>query len=125
MFKRRSGLSCVSVNGSLYALGGYNGNDRLRCCEKYDFRKRRWEFISSMLTPRSNFEAVVINNKIMVIGGYDGTKTTEAVESYDISSGKWSFCYNLQHPRSALACCIVKGTSFERKELQHFAYPNR
>jgi hypothetical protein len=55
MLSRRSGTGAVSFNGFLYAVGGYDGVNRLRTCERYDPKEKKWTRIAVMNSPRSNF----------------------------------------------------------------------
>lgn len=68
----RSGVSLVSYNGVLYALGGFDGFERLPTCEQYNPSQGRWQQISYMINPRSNFAAVTLDKMIFVIGGFNG-----------------------------------------------------
>lgn len=72
MTEARSGVSLVSYRGSLYALGGFDGFERLATCERYQPAIGRWQRVASMINPRSNFAAVVMDGKIFVIGGFNG-----------------------------------------------------
>lgn len=63
----------------LYAVGGFNGTNRMNTGEKLDLKARRleWQRIASMANPRSNFGLELIDDgsQIMAAGGYNGTVT--------------------------------------------------
>lgn len=72
MTSPRSGVSLVTFDNTLYAIGGFNGYTRLATGEKYtpDISVG-WTEISEMLTPRSNFATVILDDYIFVIGGFN------------------------------------------------------
>lgn len=59
MRNKRSGVSVITFNNTLYALGGFNGIIRMRSAEKYDPKTGQWTNIAEMNTPRSNFTVEV------------------------------------------------------------------
>lgn len=68
----RSGVSVVSYNDEIYALGGFNGYTRLKSVEKYSVERGGWTYVENMMNPRSNFSSVVLDEMIFVIGGFNG-----------------------------------------------------
>lgn len=65
-------VSLLAHRGYIYALGGFNGNGRLKSGERYDPMTDTWQPIPDMLYPRSNFAAVILDDHIYVIGGFNG-----------------------------------------------------
>ena len=125
MSTKRSGVSCVALKGELYALGGFDGARRLRTCEKYDIKTKKWEPIADMMTPRSNFSAVVVEDTIMAIGGFNGFSTSELVECYDPDTNSWCSSSDLQVHRSALSVCMINGCQLSTLVTEKYMYPNR
>lgn len=76
--------------GQIYAVGGFDGVNRLRDGEVYSPATNSWTNISNMKTPRSNFGVEVIGDKLLVAGGYNGERTTGEVEVYDDATNDWS-----------------------------------
>ena len=55
------GVGAAVLNGLLYAVGGFDCENRLRTVECYCPIKDRWKFVSSMHTPRSGAGVVSLN----------------------------------------------------------------
>lgn len=53
MATKRIGLGVGVVNRILYAVGGYDGANRLNSVESYNPEKNEWCFVSPMKTTRS------------------------------------------------------------------------
>ena len=79
----------MSPNFQVYAVGGFDGINRLRHAEAYSPLTNSWKNTSSMSTPRSNFGIEVIDDKLIVVGGYNGQKTSADVEAYDDTTNEW------------------------------------
>ena len=126
MSKRRSGLSCASLNEELYVLGGYDGIGRLASCEKYNFTTKKWTNLGPMDCPRSNFTSCIFESKIVAIGGYAGrTGTTSRVEVYDEAKNTWTKCKGMTVRRSAIAGVVVSGKDLGKEVLHSFQHPYR
>ena len=126
MSKRRSGLSCASLNEELYVLGGYDGLGRLAFCEKYNFTTKKWTNLGAMDCPRSNFTSCIFESKIVAIGGYAGrTGTTSRVEVYDEAKNTWTKCKGMTVRRSAIAGVVVSGKDLGKEVLNSFQHPYR
>ena len=53
MHRARLGLGIASLNRLLYAVGGFDGVERLRCVECYDPDTDQWKFVAPMNSRRS------------------------------------------------------------------------
>lgn len=53
MATKRIGVGVAVVNRLLFALGGFDGSNRLRSMECYDPEKDEWHFVAPMNTTRS------------------------------------------------------------------------
>ena len=53
MFTSRIGVGVAVVNRLLFAVGGYDGTNRLRSVECYHPEKEEWQQVASMTTMRS------------------------------------------------------------------------
>ena len=61
MNSKRSGLGvCVLGTGRLYAVGGWDGSNRLLSVERYDEGKNQWELVGNMSSVRSVLGVAVI-----------------------------------------------------------------
>lgn len=76
MMTPRSGVSLVAHKNTLYAIGGFNGYNRLKTVEKLVLGSENgldgWSKIAEMSTPRSNFATAILDDFIYVIGGFNG-----------------------------------------------------
>lgn len=59
---RRCYVSVVLMDGSIYAMGGSDGHQRLRSAEKYDFERNQWTIIAPMNFQRSDACSSVLNS---------------------------------------------------------------
>jgi kelch-like protein 19 len=53
MNSRRIGVGLACVNRLLFAVGGYDGQQRLKSVERYDPENDEWSYVSPMNTTRS------------------------------------------------------------------------
>lgn len=65
-------------NGQIFAIGGYNGKNRLNTVEELNREwgfegetTQRWRKCGSMFTARSDFTAVVLHQNIVFVAGGD------------------------------------------------------
>uniref|UniRef100_A0A1B0G5E5 BACK domain-containing protein n=1 Tax=Glossina morsitans morsitans TaxID=37546 RepID=A0A1B0G5E5_GLOMM len=98
MLDCRFGNSVISLNGTVYSVGGYCGNE-LRTAEYYDRINKKWTYIKPMNTDRCNFGICACDNLIYAIGGH----CCSSVESYNPATNKWYTCPNTPFPFSW--CC--------------------
>ena len=76
------------MNG-VYVVGGFDGENRLKACERYDEASDSWELIAEMITPRSNFGIEVLDGSVIVMGGFDGDSTISSCEFYSGADNQW------------------------------------
>ena len=53
MNSKRIGVGVAVVNRLLYAVGGFDGQNRLRSVELYNPEKDEWQYVAPMNTTRS------------------------------------------------------------------------
>ena len=111
----------------LYAVGGYNGCERLATVEVFDPFKKIWSQVSSMhfrrrylkpskllyfcLKKKRQFKndvkffsavgAAPLNDKLYVCGGFDGIRSLNTVECYDPDKDCWTSVTSMDKHRSA------------------------
>ncbi|MCR4321146.1 MAG: IPT/TIG domain-containing protein [Candidatus Brocadiaceae bacterium] len=85
-------LAAATVNGKIYAIGGWDPqNERvLDKVEEYDPATNVWTTKSPMPTARTGLIAVAVNGEIYAFGGFDGSRVLNAVEVYDPLMDIWS-----------------------------------
>jgi len=101
--------SVVELDGSLFAMGGHDGNHRLDSMECYNPGLDQWSAIASMTIKRSVFGAATLNGLIYVVGGYDGKKYLNDAEVYNVELDKWSPSVPLSCARSAVSVAAHDG----------------
>ena len=106
----RSGVGVCMVGNYIYAIGGYNGMERVSSGERYDPMTNRWTFIASMPTQRSSLSLVHLDGYIYALGGRN-ISHLRVVEKYSISKNEWYCC-----PPMVEARCYP-GTAAHRKSL--------
>ncbi|GMS90093.1 hypothetical protein PENTCL1PPCAC_12268, partial [Pristionchus entomophagus] len=104
------GRNAVAIIGkTIYAMGGYNGTERLATCEQYDTQTNQWSDLPDMSCKRAAMAYGVIDGKIYVAGGYDGSAALKNVEVFDPSTKTWSPVAPMTKPRGAPASCVYNG----------------
>ena len=68
----RSRVGVAVMHNRLYAIGGYNGQERLSTVEVFDAKTKRWSKVAAMNCKRSAVGAVALSDRLYVCGGFDG-----------------------------------------------------
>ena len=84
LVERRSGAGAASLNGFVYAIGGYDGETQLNSVERYSPASDIWITVSPLIHRRSALSATVLCGKLYVVGGYDGEGFLNTLEEYDV-----------------------------------------
>ena len=58
MSTKRIRLGAASIDGKLYAVGGYDGSARLATVERYDPATNTWEAVADMVRAASEFACI-------------------------------------------------------------------
>ncbi|XP_070175523.1 kelch-like protein 18 [Littorina saxatilis] len=109
MVTTRSRVGTAVMNGKLYAIGGYNGSDRLCTVEMFDPATRAWKMVGPMNCKRSALGAAAVGGKLLVSGGYDGISSLNSVEIYDVKTDKWVLVAPMKCHRSASGMAVLEG----------------
>jgi N-acetylneuraminic acid mutarotase len=120
----RRELGVATVNGKIYALGGYNGTHVLNINEEYNPITNTWTTRAPMPTPRFGFAIFDYENKIHVIGGHTATdKITDAHEIYDPLTNTWETKQRSRLKISGFEANIVDDKAYLISGCDHFAPP--
>ncbi len=65
----RSRVGVAVMHRKLYAIGGFNGHERLRTVEVFEPEQKKWREIAALNMKRSALGAAVVNDKLYVCGG--------------------------------------------------------
>lgn len=87
----RSGVGVCMVGNYIYAIGGFNGMERVNSGEKYDPMTNTWSAIAPMPTQRSSLSLVYLDGYIYALGGRN-TSHLRVVERYSVSTNEWNCC---------------------------------
>jgi kelch-like protein 19 len=93
----------------LYAIGGFDGKDRLSSVECYHPENNEWTMVSPMKCTRSGAGVASLGQYIYVIGGYDGNSQLNLVERYDTEHDIWENVSSISIARSALSVTVLGG----------------
>ncbi|XP_026869845.2 kelch-like protein 6 [Electrophorus electricus] len=90
------------LGGKIYALGGFDGIQRLKCVEAYDPFHNCWTKATSLLLSVSSFSATSYGRCIYVIGGGpNGKLATNSLQCFEQPANKWT----LKNPMPIEAKC--------------------
>ena len=95
------------MNQLLYAIGGFNGYERLRTVEVFDTEVRRWREITPLNNKRSALGACAVNERVYVCGGYDGITSLSTCESFDPCTQQWTMLPPMHRQRSAAGIASI------------------
>ncbi|GFO08395.1 histone-lysine N-methyltransferase SETMAR [Plakobranchus ocellatus] len=109
MSTMRSRVGVTVLKGCLYAIGGYNGMERLDTVELYDPVAKKWSRVAAMNCKRSALGAVSLNDKVIVCGGYDGVTSLRSCETYDPDTNTWTMMQPMHKHRSAAGVTVLHG----------------
>jgi N-acetylneuraminic acid mutarotase len=117
MIHNRSSHGAGAVSGKVYVMGGtdyivMSPPGALVSTEEYDPVADKWEYKSSMLTPRSRFGTAVVDGKIYTIGGWwtpvMGIWTkSNATEAYDPATDTWTRLSRMPTARGEVALAVL------------------
>ncbi|KAG8445431.1 hypothetical protein GDO86_010274 [Hymenochirus boettgeri] len=93
----------ASLCGKVYAIGGFDGSQRIYSVEVYDPFHNGWTEVAPLLISVSSFAAACHQKKLYIIGGGpNGKLATDKTQCYNPATNKWS----LKSPMPVEAKCI-------------------
>jgi len=102
----------VELEGKLYIVGGYDGQQYLDSLYCLDMSTMIWEEMSSMMSKRCYIATTVFDGKIFALGGHDGSSRLKTVEMYDPSSNMWTEMPSMKYRRSDFGATVHDGKLF-------------
>ncbi|XP_028292262.1 kelch-like protein 10 [Gouania willdenowi] len=102
MHQQRCYVSVAVLDECIYAMGGFNGVDRLKTAEVYQPETNQWTFISPMNSVRSDASCTTLRNKIYICGGFMWDQELQTAECYDPSTDQWTLIAPMSSRRSGL-----------------------
>jgi hypothetical protein len=92
----------------IFAVGGYNGPNRLSSMECLDLLTGQWSVVAAMSTARYDHGVAVVDGKLYAVGGVDDTNTPlSSVECFDPSTGQWSAVAPMSTARYSHGVAVV------------------
>lgn len=104
----RFSMAISTVNGKLYAFGGYRGPAPYSAVEEYNPATNVWSLKADMTTPRTHLASAVLDGNIYLIGGSSTVGNSTAVEVYDPATDTWESRADMPTARSSIAAGTVK-----------------
>ena len=108
----RGGLGVVVLDGHLYAIGGYNGDNNPASVEVFDPKANSWSTRAPLPTPRDHLAVARVGSRIYAIGGrpkLNYGKNMAVVEEYDSAIDQWRSRADLPAARSGITAGVVRG----------------
>ncbi len=108
----RGGLAVTTLQGKLFAVSGYDGQENPSAVEVYEPALDQWVAVAPLPTPRDHLAAVTMGETLYAIGGrvrLDYRKNLSTVEAYDAKSKQWIPKAGMPTPRSGIAASVVNG----------------
>uniref|UniRef100_A0A7I4Z0U0 BTB domain-containing protein n=1 Tax=Haemonchus contortus TaxID=6289 RepID=A0A7I4Z0U0_HAECO len=114
---RRSSLDVAALDGSLYALGGFIGDDihSVDIVKCYDVRRDQWTSVASMGFKRAGLSVSVLDGCLYAIGGSSGSqfspddRPSNKVERLDPRIGRWEGVSSMITPRFDHGSAVLHG----------------
>ena len=105
--------AAVLYEGSVYAIGGYDGSNNLESVESMDLRTGLWVLREPLPVGLRVCTAAVYNNSIYHCGGYGGSDGTKSCYVYSSSTGVWTPGPEMNHARWYHGLVVVGGDLYE------------
>lgn len=104
--KPRSVAGIATLDGLLYVIGGFDGNNCLSDVDVYDPQTNSWTSACPLNDQRSAASVAVMKGRIYAIGGFNG-QFLSTVEVYDPNINQWSYVHNMSVPRVHFGATVV------------------
>lgn len=105
---QRSYHGMVYLNGLIYLVGGFDGNQQLRTLSLIDPVRKRWMNKSSMNQARCYVAVTEHRGKIYACGGFNGRVRHRSCELYDPQTDSWTEIAPMNEIRSDATAVATK-----------------
>ncbi|CBY10072.1 unnamed protein product [Oikopleura dioica] len=107
MTTRRCRAGVANYKGFIWAVGGFNGSQRVRTVDIFDPVKGEWNPGPPMDARRSTLGAAVLNNNLYAVGGFDGASGLDTAEVYSEKKECWCRIADMTTRRSSVGVGVV------------------
>ena len=115
MLTARYSLGADTINGNLYAVGGFD-DVALATLESYDAGSNTWTTKASMPTARQALGAAAINGTLYAVGGRGNASAAVAtLEAYDPGTNTWTTKAPMPAARQLSGCHRDQRDSLRRR----------
>ncbi|KAK3862834.1 hypothetical protein Pcinc_031337 [Petrolisthes cinctipes] len=114
MGQPRSELGTATLDGFVYAVGGWDGTRRLAGVERYDPRSNTWTYTASMTLALTSPAVAACHGKLYVCGGavLEDGDGIDHVQMYDPHTETWEVLPPMIIPRSGSAAAVLNGNIY-------------
>lgn len=97
---KSDGAQIVSIDGSIYCIGGLVNNLTTRDLFRYDTKLFEWYTLSPMIEPRAKHSVAQWSGSIIAAGGIlNQWNKHKSVERYDVETDQWTMLSNMKVDR--------------------------
>lgn len=107
ILRARAGIGAAALDGMLFAIGGFDGIQRLDVVEMYESRMNTWTEVSPLKSCRDGVCVTAYGCWIYAVGGIDGPSYLNTVEAYDPKSDSWTEMPPMSRCRAAAGVSIL------------------
>lgn len=107
----RAGIGAAALDGRIYAIGGFDGAQRLDVVEMYEPRMNSWHDAASLNSCRDGVCVVTYGCWVYAVGGIDGPSYLNTVEAYDPRTNQWEYVVSMARCRAAAGVAVLKKSS--------------
>ncbi|KAM9823554.1 kelch-like protein 10 [Neosynchiropus ocellatus] len=97
----------VFLDGSIYCIGGVNGEEFLNSVRRLDLKTNTWHEVAPMHRRRSHVSVTVLNGYIYALGGSNSNIRLRTAECYKPEENQWGFIAHMCHIRSHASCAAL------------------
>ncbi|XP_043910855.1 kelch-like protein 10 [Protopterus annectens] len=97
------------LEGYMYIIGGYSGEDYLSSVRRFDPVRRTWQQVAPMHSSRCFVSVTVLNGFIYALGGFDGYIRLNSAERYDPKTNQWTLISSMHEQRSDSSATTLHG----------------
>lgn len=99
----------VYLNGFVYCIGGFDGENYFSSVRRFNPVTRTWAQAGPMHSHRCYVSTCVLDSRIYAMGGFDGHERLNTVERYEPEPNQWSMMAPMHAQRSDASATALNG----------------